>query len=339
MLMGDHDPALETARKVVEQDPQDSYRLEYALMLMQAGKEAEGRKELDALASSESSGPVAERALADIDFQLGNRDAAAQRFTNLMQNGRFVYESLFYLGAIAESRESWDDALQYYGRVNGGEFAMAAQTRAARIKAKQQGLDAGLKHLEDFAATRSQYRIEAIIARANLLASSDDATGALALLDSALKEYPDSAELRFARVFQLESADKVNDSVADLRKLVAERPGDPAATNALGYILVDRTHQHREGQKLIEDALTQTPDSGAVLDSMGWALHRLGRNEDALKYLERAQRRINDPEVDLHLGEVLLALNRKDDARNVLSKASERYPDNNELKQRLQKLN
>ena len=87
-----------------------------------------------------------------------------------MQNGRFVYESLFYLGAIAESREAWDDALQIYGRVNGGEFAMAAQTRAARIKAKQQGLDAGLKHLEEFAATRSQYRIDAIIARANLLA-------------------------------------------------------------------------------------------------------------------------------------------------------------------------
>jgi tetratricopeptide (TPR) repeat protein len=338
MLMGDHDAALETARKVVEQDRQDSYRLEYALMLMQAGKEAEGRKELEALATTES-GPVAERALADIDFQLGNRDAAAQRFTSLVQNGRFVYESLFYLGAIAESREAWDDALQYYGRVTGGEFAMGAQTRAARIKAKQQGLDVGLKHLEEFAATRSQYRIDSIIARANLLATSDDANGALALLDSALKEYPDSAELRFARVFQLETADKVSESVAELRKLVADRPGDPAATNALGYILVDRTpRQSREGMKLIEDALAQTPDSGAVLDSMGWALHRVGRNEDALKYLEHAKRRISDPEVDLHLGEVLQALNRKDEAREVLSKASERYPDNNELKQSLQKL-
>ena len=203
MLMGEHDAALETARKVVEQDPQDSYRLEYALMLMQAGKEEEGRKDLDKLASTESTGPVAERALADIDFQLGNRDAAAQRFSNLVQNGRFVYESLFYLGAIAESRESWDDALQIYGRVNGGEFAMAAQTRAARIKAKRQGLDAGLKHLEEFAATRSQYRIDAILARANLLANSGDVNGALALLDSAAKEYPDSAEVRFARVFQL----------------------------------------------------------------------------------------------------------------------------------------
>lgn len=339
MLMGDHDAALETARKVVEQDSQDSNRLEYALMLMQAGKEEEGRKDLDKLASTETAGPVAERALADIDFQLGNRDAAAQRFSSLVQNGRFVYESLFYLGAIAESREAWDDALQIYGRVNAGEFAMAAQTRAARIKAKRQGLDAGLKHLEDFAATRSQYRVDAIIARANLLANNGDANGALALLDSAAKEYPDSPELRFARVFQLESANKVNDSIAELRKLVADRPGDPAATNALGYTLVDRTRQHKEGLKLIEDALTQTPDSGAVLDSMGWALHRLGRNEDALGYLERAKRRINDPEVDLHLGEVLLALNRKADAHDVWAKASERYPDNDELKQRLQKLN
>jgi tetratricopeptide (TPR) repeat protein len=339
MLMGDHDAALETARKVLEQDSQDSNRLEYALMLMQAGKEEEGRKELDKLASTDTMGAVAERALADIDFQLGNRDAAAKRFTNLVQNGRFVYESQFYLGAIAESRESWDDALQIYGRVSGGEFAMAAQTRAARIKAKRQGLDAGLKHLEDFAATRSQYRVDAIIARANLLTANGDANGALALLDSAAKEYPDSSELRFARVFQLEGLDKVNDSIAELRKLVADRPGDPAATNALGYTLVDRTRQHKEGLKLIEDALAQTPDSGAVLHSMGWALHRLGRNEDALGYLERAKRRINDPEVDLHLGEILLALNRKSDARDVWTKASERYPDNDELKQRLQKLN
>ena len=72
---------------------------------------------------------------------------------------------------------------------------------------------------------------------------------------------------------------------------------------------------------------------------MGWALHRLGRNDDALGYLERAKRRISDPEVDLHLGEVLLALNRKADARDVWAKASERYPDNDELKQRLQKVN
>jgi len=339
MLQGQSDAALATAKKVLDQDAQESYRLEYALMLMQAGKEDEGRKELTALSKSEATAPVVERALADIDFQLGDRDSAAKRFTNLVSSGRFVYESLFYLGAIAESRESWDDALQLYSRVTSGELAMAAQTRAARIKAKQDGMPAGLKLLDDFAATRPQYRIDVITARATLLSESGDRNGALALLDAGLAQYPDSSELRFARVFQLDAADKVDPAITELRKLYDERNEDPAAANALGYTLVDRTRQHKEGLKLIEQALAQTPDSGAVLDSMGWALHRLGRDAEAIGYLEHAKKRINDPEVDLHLGEVLVALDRKDEAREVWQKAVERYPDNGELKQRLQKLN
>lgn len=338
MVQGQTDAGLATARQIVEQNNQDSYRLEYALMLLQAGKEEEGRSELNALANSETAAPVVERTLADIDFQLGNRDAAAQRFSNLVSSGRFVYESLFYLGAIAESRDATDDALQIYERVTGGELAMAAQTRAARIKVEKQGLPEGLKHLEEFAATRPQYKIDSISARARLLADNDDSAGALALLDGALKEYPDATELRYTRVFQLEEADKVDAAVSELRKLVAERPEDPAAANALGYTLVDRTRQHREGLKLIEQALQATPDNGAILDSMGWALHRVGQTEQALPYLEHARRRINDPEIELHLGEVLAALGRKDEARDVLQKANERYPNNADLQQQLKKL-
>lgn len=335
LMTGQPDAGLATARAVLEQDNQDSHRLEYALMLMQAGKEEEGRKELTALAASENTALVVERALADIDFQMGNRDSAAKRFSGLIATGRFVYESLFYLGAIAESRGSIEDALQLYGRVTSGEFAIAAQSRAARLKTDQQGLEQGLKHLEEFAATRPQYRIESLAARASLLANSGDRAGALALLDSALEQYPDASELRFARVFQLESMDRVDEAIKELRALVENRPGDPVALNALGYTLVDRTRHHREGLELIGQSLQQTPDNGAVLDSMGWALHRAGRDEEALEYLQRSRRRINDPEVEMHLGEVLLALGRKDEARETLQKALERYPENEKLKQRI----
>ena len=338
LLNGQTEQGLSTARSVVEQDTQDSHRLEYALMLLQTGSEDEGRKELQALASSESAGLIVERALADIDFQLGNRDAAAKRFSNLIASGRFVYESLFYLGAIAETRDATDDALQLYGRVTSGEFAIAAQSRAARIKTDQSGLDEGLKHLEEFAATRPQYRIESIAARASLLANSGDRVGAIALLDSAIEKYPDAVELRFARVFQLEASDRVDAALDELRGLVEKRPGDPVALNALGYTLVDRTRHHRDGYEMIEQALQQTPNSGAVLDSMGWALHRLDRNQEALEYLERSRARISDPEVELHLSEVLLKLNRKEDALATLQKALERYPENEKLKRRVQAL-
>jgi len=338
MLTGNAEESLATARAVLEQDNQDAHRLEYALMLMQAGKEEEGRKELDALAQSENTALIVERALADIDFQMGNRDAAARRFSNLVSSGRFVYDSLFYLGAIAESRQAWEDALQFYTRVTGGDYAMAAQTRAARIKMRQGGLEAGLNHLQEFASTRPQYTIDAISARAALLASDGKAKQAIELLSTALKSYPDAAELRFARVFQLEATDQVDAAIAELRALTANRPDDPVALNALGYTLVDRTRRHREGYELIERALQQTPDSGAVLDSMGWALHRLGRDEEALQYLERARRRISDPEVELHIAEVLLALDRKKEARDAFMSAIERYPDNNKLKTRFREL-
>jgi tetratricopeptide (TPR) repeat protein len=338
MLKGESDAALVTARQVLEQDDDDSYRLEHALLLMQAGQVDEGRKELEELAKSETAGPLAQRALADIDFQTGSRDAAAKRYSSLISSGRFVWESLFFLGAIAEAREAWGDALQLYGRVTSGDFAMAAQTRAARIKAKREGLAAGLKHLEEFTSTRPEFRVDGLAARASILSEHGDADGAIALLEQGLEQYPDSSELRFAYVFQLEDTDRVNQAIEILRKLVADRPGDPAAQNALGYTLVDRTRHHREGLELIEQALAQTPDSGAVLDSMGWALHRLGRHEEALQYLEHAKRRISDPEVDLHLGEVLLALERVEDARAVLAEAVERYPDNTELRQRLEQL-
>ncbi len=338
MTRGENDAALATAKSVVDQDGQDSYRLEYALMKLQAGREDEGRKDLEALTSSDTVAAVAERALADIDFQMGNRDAAAQRYGNLVSSGRFVYESLFYLGAIAELRDASDEAVQIYSRVTGSDLAMAAQSRVARLKSQKEGVDAGLKHLEEFAAARPQYALDVISARAGLLANSGDAAGGIALLDSALKEYPDSAELRFARVFQLEDADHVDEAVRELRKLVADRPGDPVAENALGYTLVDRTGKSKEGLKLIEQALAQTPDSGAVLDSMGWALHRVKRNEEALTYLQRAKRRIGDPEVDVHLVDVLLALGRKEEAQTVLKEASQRYPDNEDLQSRLKSL-
>ena len=81
-----------------------------------------------------------------------------------------------------------------------------------------------------------------------------------------------------------------------------------------------------------------TPDSGAVLDSMGWALHRVKRDEEALQYLERASNRINDPEVDLHLADVLLAMGRKDEALAKLQEAQKRYPENEEVKARLKSL-
>ncbi len=64
-------------------------------------------------------------------------DAAEKRFEDLLSTGAQSYEALYYLGVVAERREDADRALRYYSRVVGGDYAMAAQQRVARIKAEQ----------------------------------------------------------------------------------------------------------------------------------------------------------------------------------------------------------
>ena len=71
---------------------------------------------------------------------------------------------------------------------------------------------------------------------------------------------------------------------------------------------------------------------------MGWALHRLGRDADALPYLKRAFEQQRDAEVAAHLARVLAALNQLDEARSILRLARELDPDSPALRRVLEEL-
>ena len=68
-------------------------------------------------------------------------------------------------------------------------------------------------------------------------------------------------------------------------------------------------------------------ESAAIIDRRGWVLYRQGRYEEALGYLETAYEKLRDPEVAAHIVEVLVALERRDDALEVLEDAESRHMD------------
>jgi tetratricopeptide (TPR) repeat protein len=335
---GQDEQGIALALEVVKDNPSDiGSHLEYALLLSSTGHDEEARAVLTPYATGTTVVPGALRALGLLDMQHGDLDAATARFDALLATGAQTYESLFHLGAIAEEREDTERALRNYTRVTGGDFALAAQVRVARIKAERSGTEAGLQHLEEFGRSRPELAVEVIAQRAALLSARDDERGALEELDAGIERYPDSVELRMARVFLLERTNRVDASVRELRQLLKERPGDAVIQNALGYTLADRTRQYDEAHSLIADALVQTPDSAAVLDSMGWVLFRQDRPQEALPYLRRARELADDPEIDLHLGEVLWAVGDQTEARRTWQAALERSPENEKLRERLER--
>ena len=77
----------------------------------------------------------------------------------------------------------------------------------------------------------------------------------------------------------------------------------------------------------------------ALVESYGWVLYRLGRNEEALVQLRRAFTLQKDPEIAAHIGEVLWFQGRKDEARRFFDEARKLDPDNENrsLKRALEK--
>lgn len=105
-----------------------------------------------------------------------------------------------------------------------------------------------------------------------------------------------------------------------LRDALKKTPKAAHLLNALGYGLVDRNANPAslaEGTDLLKTAQQQSPDSAAIMDSLGWAYFRLADYAAARPLLQKAYDLRRDPEVAAHLGELLHTTGKTDAAREL----------------------
>jgi Flp pilus assembly protein TadD len=71
---------------------------------------------------------------------------------------------------------------------------------------------------------------------------------------------------------------------------------------------------------------------------MGWVNYRMGKLDEAENHLRKAYTLRSDPEIAVHLGEVLWKKGQKDDARKLWREAQAKDPKNDALKSTLARL-
>ncbi len=102
----------------------------------------------------------------------------------------------------------------------------------------------------------------------------------------------------------------------DLSKALELSPNRPEILNYLGYYWVDRGANIDDAFDLIRAAVAQRPNSGFIVDSLGWAYYRIGHYAEAVVQLERAASLDpNDPTINDHLGDAYWRMGRHDLAR------------------------
>ena len=300
--------------------------LERAVTLIAAERNAEARAVLESLLESDPADFEALRALGYLEYFEGRVEVAREIFHGLLAAGRYTNDALFYLGGIAEQQGEVEEAARLYSRIDGGEHLVTAQVRLALLMFRLGRPELAVNHLEIFARHNPGADVELGAARAELLARMGEAEEALAVYDELLERHPDAVDLRYARGLMHVERNDVAAALEDFGHIAALHPDDPAALNAYGYTLADMTERHAEAYELIRRAFVLDPDSPAILDSMGWVLFKLGRPAEGLSYLTRAWDLQRDPEIAAHLGELLWATGRVDEARDVWLEAIVEWP-------------
>lgn len=245
------------------------------------------------------------------------------------------------LGQIAEFLERHQEAIDWYASVPGGPQRWIARLRTAnvlhQIDRRDEAFDA-LHEIQADASAEDVTRRDAYLLEAELHAKDDPRSPKeLEVFARGLAAFPDDIGVLYSRALSWERRDDIPRAEADLRKILAIEPENVAALNALGYTLADRTTRYEEALRLIDRARVAEPDNAAIIDSYGWVLYRLGRNEEALVELRRAYTLQKDPEIAAHIAEVLWFEGHRDEARRMFDEARKLDPENRSLQRALEK--
>ncbi|HTY04393.1 MAG TPA: tetratricopeptide repeat protein [Rhodocyclaceae bacterium] len=308
-------------------------RLAYARSLVGLKRYAEARREFETLLTDHQGNGDVVYAVAMLSLQLNDVDEAEKELKRLVEmNHAEADAARLYLGQIEDGRKRPDEALKWYGQVaSGSSQYLPARMRMAQTYAHEQKIAEARAVLQESVASDVGERSQLLIAESQVLREAGRTDEAYAVLADGLAGHPDQPDLLYEAALLAERVGKLDVVEADLRRLIELKPDYAHAYNALGYSFADHNVHLDEAQRLIDKALQLSPDDPFILDSKGWVLFRRGDNGGALDALNKAFALRADPEIAAHLGEVLWAMGRKDEARKTWGDALKANPGNDVL--------
>ena len=313
-------------------------RLNYARMLVLDKRYPEARAEFEAILKRFNNDADAIYAVGLLAYQVKEFAVAEKNMQRLLELGfRDAGAVRYTLGQIAEERKDWARAIEWYKAIDRGEYAMPSRMRIANAIAKLGRLDEARAYLRASDAQGDTQRVQLLVAESQLLRDANQNREAFDLLGEALQKIPDQPDLLYDHALTAEKLDRFDVLEANLKKLIQVKPDHAHAYNALGYSFADRNIRLPEAKKLIEKALEIAPQDYFIIDSMGWVLYRMGDLTGAAAQLQRAWDGRPDGEIGAHLGEVLWALGKRDEARRIWQDALKASPDNDTLHKTLKR--
>jgi Flp pilus assembly protein TadD len=247
----------------------------------------------------------------------------------------FAMAKLLLAGSLEDSK-NLEDANNIYREIsNDPEYAWVARLRIANNLDQLNDTDNAILKLQTMSMEKKK-RVDALIEMGNILQRHKRYQASINAYEQAKKRIQDTNNQNWSLYFSLgisyERVGKWQIAEKNLLKALQLRPNHPSILNYLGYSWVEQGLQLDRAQRMIRRAVKQRPRDGYIIDSLGWALYRLGNIQGAVKQLERAVLiRPEDPTINDHLGDIYWSIGRKNEARFQWNRALILEPEKDQI--------
>ena len=265
--------------------------------------------------------------LALMQLSHGDIAAAENLFEQASAKPSLRSDAQYHLGAISEQKGDISGAMSRYTQVHFGRNYIAAASRLSALLAKHRSMSQAQQYLQRMRSSQPTQAVILFQVESNLLLNAQKPSQALVVLSSGLDYFPNDPQLLYARSMVAEQQDDFVLAEQDLRAILAQDQNNATVLNALGYTMILHTDRREEAFELISKAYQLEPKDPSIIDSMGWALFKLGKTEQALDFLKQAFEIMPDPEIAAHLGEVHWTLDNRKDASIIWQQGLQSIPD------------
>ena len=330
---------LDALADYIESFPKDwAMQERYARLEVNAGFLNQAEQRYQSVVSHRPDVMQTRLALALLQMERGDVQAAWQQLEVLESEKNFVDAAQYYKGRIAQSKGRLDQAQQFYQAVTDARYALEARLHLAEIVYQNQGLQAALNQLAPLDPKAPEDQVKVLRAQAMFYRQAGQTSVALEKIEAALALAPDNIELMMSQARLYYGLKRFEAYERTLKQALEVAPNHPELLNALGYFYVEQGQALAQATQLLDKAIDLAPGRYHILDSRGWLAYKLGHYEQAQTYLRQALSLQLDPEVLAHLIEVLWQSGEVQAAKALWQKHQAAFPEHTPLQTLLSRL-
>lgn len=228
--------------------------------------------------------------------------------------------AIISMADLMEANQRYDKAIEKYQSISKeSPVYFMAQLKIAAIYLAQKQNENALKQLKKMQKEfPDNYQVLFNLGEVSRMMNNQ--SDAVDFYNQAIEVMPNTVKNDWTIYYALGMAYERNgqwpEAEKALQKALKISNRHPFVLNYLGYTWLEQNQNFNEALFMIFEAYNANPEDGHIMDSLGWALYRMGKYEDAVKILERASEYLpGNALLCDHLGDAYWQVGRKAEAK------------------------